>query len=201
MKDFDTDNKWLKIFEFDKIQKSIRDFHEKYFDKSTKNEFNKKTNKKWILSDFLIKFLTQISKLTVIFKTQKAIAKIVKKNRNWKKKKQKKTKTKKKNTIYISSKLLFFLIFHHFHHFFHRFCFLLFFSTCLSFVYVCDWESQFYWSHKFLFLEIIFVLLFSFFSFLIVDSFIKRFWRRRSVSTSIEFEIVSSFERKLFKSF
>ena len=40
----DTNNEWLKIFEFDKIQKLIKNFHEKYFDKSVKDEFNKNLN-------------------------------------------------------------------------------------------------------------------------------------------------------------
>ena len=41
----DTDNEWLKSSELDEIQELIRDFHEKYLDKSAKEKSNKKKSR------------------------------------------------------------------------------------------------------------------------------------------------------------
>ena len=77
MKHFDTKNRYLKFSEFDETQKLIRRFHEKYFDKSAKNKFNKKRNKNTILLDFLNKIFTHLSQLIVTFKTSREIAETI----------------------------------------------------------------------------------------------------------------------------
>ena len=47
--------KWLKSFECNEIQKLIRDFHEKYFDKSAKREPDRKRIKIWFYWAFLVR--------------------------------------------------------------------------------------------------------------------------------------------------
>ena len=54
----DTDNEWLKSSELDEIQELIRNFHEKYFDKSAKEESNRKKIRIWFYWVFLVRWIS-----------------------------------------------------------------------------------------------------------------------------------------------
>ena len=97
----DTDNEWLKSSEFDEIQKLIRDFHEKYFDKPAKGEPNRKRIKTWFYWAFLVRSRhTYITLIIIKARTRDQIeSERMKFNLN----KKKKTKTQSKFSHYLHS--------------------------------------------------------------------------------------------------
>ena len=157
----DTDNKWLKSFEFDEVQKLIRDFHEKYFDKSIKGKSNRKRIKTWFYWVFLIKSRHIYITLIITFEVQtrdQIESEQMKFNLN----KKKKTKTQFELSYYSHCYHSWMISKHHF--------LLSFFHQRFSLAFVCDSKSQSFWSFwSSLFEE---SSIFYFFFFLFVFSFV-----------------------------